>query len=211
MKQLVDKALEDYCTDATTPVTELHHRLRDETHAHVAKPQMQVGPVEGRLLMLLVKLSGAKRAVEIGTFTGYSALNIAEGLPADGELICLDIDAETTAIARRYWDESPWGERIELKLGPALESLETIEGPIDFAFIDADKPAYGAYFDALLPKMPSGGLVVVDNVLWSGRVLDPQSESDEAIVAFNAKVAADPRVEQVMLSVRDGITIARKL
>ena len=172
---------------------------------------MQVGPIEGRLLMLLVKLCSAKRAVEIGTFTGYSSLNIAEGLPDDGTLIACDIDPVATAVAQRYWDESPWGHKIELRVGAALDTLSAIEGPIDFAFIDADKENYVAYWDALLPKMRSGGLIVADNVLWSGRVLEPEDETDFAIVAFNAHVAADARVEQVMLSVRDGVTIARKL
>ncbi len=210
MKPLVDPALEAYCAASTTAVRPLHERLREETYRDVEKPHMQVGPIEGRLLMLLVKMSGAKRAVEIGTFTGYSALNIAEGLPEDGELYCLDVDAGTTAIARRYWDESPWGSRIELRLGDARETLASIPDPIDFVFIDADKLGYAAYWEALVPRMPSGGLIVIDNVLWSGRVLDPQAERDHAIVAFNAMVAADDRVEQVMLTVRDGVTIARK-
>lgn len=210
MKPLVAPELEAYCAASTTPVRDLHERLRVETYADVDKPHMQVGPIEGRLLMLLVKMCGAKRAVEIGTFTGYSALNIAEGLPDDGELVCLDRDPETAAIARRYWDESPWGHKIELRLGDARETLESVPDPIDFVFIDADKMAYAAYWEALVPRLPSGALIVVDNVLWSGRVLDPQAERDHAIVAFNAMVAADDRVEQVMLTVRDGVTIARK-
>ena len=211
MKPLVDPALEAYCAASTTPVTELHERLKTETYADVAQPQMQVGPIEGRLLMLLVRLSGARRALEIGTYTGYSALNIAEGLPDDGQLICLDRDPETAAIARRYWEQSPWGHKIELRLGEARELLEAVPDPIDFVFIDADKKGYAVYWEALIPRLPSGALVVVDNVLWSGRVLDPKAERDHAIVAFNAMVAKDERVEQVMLSVRDGVTIARKL
>ena len=210
MKPLVDPALEAYCAASTTAVGELHERLREETYRDVDKPHMQVGPIEGRLLMLLVKMSGAKRAVEIGTFTGYSALNIAEGLPEDGELHCLDVDEQTTAIARRYWDESPWGSKIQLRLGDARETLDHIPDPIDFVFIDADKLGYAAYWEALVPRLPSGALIVVDNVLWSGRVLDPQAERDHAIVAFNKMVADDDRVEQVVLTVRDGVTIARK-
>ena len=210
MKPLIDPAIEAYCAASTTPVTELHERLRAETYQDVAKPHMQVGPIEGRLLMLLVKMSGARRALEIGTFTGYSALNIAEGLPDDGELICLDRDPETAAIARRYWDQSPWGHKIELRLGEAREVLETVPDPIDFVFIDADKQGYAGYWEALIPRLPAGALIVVDNVLWSGRVLDPRADNDHAIVAFNAMVAADDRVEQVMLTVRDGVTVARK-
>ena len=154
--------------------------------------------------------SGAKRAVEIGTFTGYSALSIAEGLPDDGRLTCCDVSEEWTAIARRYWALAPWGHKIELRLAPALETLGQLEGPIDFAFVDADKSNYVNYWEALLPKMCAGGLIVADNVLWSGTVLAPDTESARAIAEFNRYVAADDRVEQVMLTVRDGITIARK-
>jgi caffeoyl-CoA O-methyltransferase len=211
VERLVDKSLEDYAARASSPVSALLGRLATETWDSIDCPQMQVGPIEGRLLMLLVKLCSARRAVEIGTFTGYSGLNIAEGLPEDGELITCDIDPVATAVARRYWNESPWGHKIELRLGPALQSLASIAGPIDFAFIDADKENYIAYWDALVPKMRSGGLLVVDNVLWSGTVLDPQTESARCIVAFNAHVAADDRVEQVMLTVRDGVTLARKI
>jgi len=210
MIRLVEEQLEDYAIGVTSPVSELYSRLQVETWQATEMPQMQVGPLEGRLLMLLVKLSGAKRAVEVGTFTGYSSLSIAEGLPEDGHLVTCDIDPEATSIARRYWAECPWGHKIELRLGPALETLAELEGPIDFAFIDADKKNYIAYWDLVLPKMRSGGLVVVDNVLWSGTVLDPQTDSARAIVAFNEHAAADDRVEQVMLTVRDGVTVARK-
>ena len=211
MIPLVDPAIEAYAAEASSEVDGLYDRLREETYAHTDLPQMQVGRIEGRLLKLLVMLSGARNAVEIGTFTGYSALSIAEGLPDDGRLICCDVSEVWTAIARRFWADAPWTEgKVELRLGPALETIQALEGPVDFAFIDADKESYVDYWEALLPRMPSGGLIVVDNVLWSGTVLDPQTESAEAIVRFNAHVAADDRVEQVLLTVRDGITIARK-
>jgi len=213
MDRIVDKDLEGYAAEVTTPASALHERLAVETWDSIDCPQMQVGAIEGRLLTILVKLCGAKRAVEIGTFTGYSGLHIAEGLPEDGRLITCDIDPVATEVAQRYWDDSPWGSKIALRLGRALDTLAGLEGPIDFAFIDADKANYIAYWEALLPKMPSGGLIVADNVLWSGRVLDPPEEHSECtagIVAFNAHVAADDRVEQVLLTVRDGITIARK-
>jgi len=213
MERIVDKRLEEYAKGATTPATELHRRLAVETWDSIDCPQMQVGAIEGRLLTILVRLCGARRAVEIGSFTGYSGLHIAEGLPEDGQLITCDIDPVATEVARRYWDQSPWGDRISLRLGPALETLAALDGPIDFAFIDADKENYVAYWEALLPKMPSGGVIVADNVLWSGQVLTPladHSESTAGIVAFNAHVAADERVEQVLLTVRDGVTIARK-
>ncbi len=209
MIPIVDEAVEAYAAAHCSEEAELYDRLREETYADTSAPQMQVGRIEGRLLKLLVQLCGARRAVEIGTFTGYSSLSIAEGLPEDGRLICLDVSEEWTAIARRYWAEAPWGDRIELRLGPAIESLKAIEAPIDFVFIDADKEGYVDYWEALLPKMRRGGLLVIDNVLWSGTVLDPQTESSRAIVAFNDHVAKDDRVEQVLLTVRDGITVAR--
>lgn len=210
MDAIVPAEIEQYAAEHTSELPELYERLRVETFAATDMPQMQVGRIEGRLLKLLVQLSGARDAIEIGTFTGYSALSIAEGLPDDGRLICCDMSEEWTSIARRYWAEAPWGSKIELKLGPALESLASLPGPFDFAFIDADKSGYIGYWEDLLPKMRPGGLLVVDNVLWSGRVLDPQSDSDKAIVAFNRHAAADPRVEQVLLSVRDGLLVARK-
>jgi len=210
MERLVRAGLEEYAEGVSTAVSELHGRLATETWDNMDCPQMQVGPLEGRLLMLLVKMCSARRAVEVGTFTGYSALNIAEGLPEDGELITCDIDPVATTVARRYWDDSPWGDKIQLRLGPALETLDQLDGFFDFAFIDADKENYIAYWEALVPKMRSGGVLVVDNVLWSGAVLDPKTETDRAIVAFNEHAARDARVEQVMLTVRDGVTIARK-
>ena len=202
--------IEAYCITKTTAVPDLYERLRVETIAATDLPQMQVGPLEGRLLKLLTQLSGGRLAVEIGTFTGYSALNIAEGLAEDGRLIACDKSDEWTSIARKYWAEAPWGHKIELRLGDAIDAVAGIEGPIDLVFIDADKTNYINYWEALVPKVRSGGLIVADNVLWSGRVLAPQSESDHAMVAFSTHVEADDRVEQVMLTVRDGVTVARK-
>jgi caffeoyl-CoA O-methyltransferase len=166
--------------------------------------------MEGRLLKLLAQLSGAKLAVEVGTFTGYSGLSIAEGLPEGGRLITCDINPSTNEMARRYFKEAPWGHKIEARLGPALDTLREITGTVDFAFIDADKTNYVNYWEALVPKLRPGGLIVADNVLWSGRVLSPSGDDDHAIVRFNKHVAADPRVEHVMLTVRDGMTLARK-
>lgn len=199
-----------YAEAMTATVAPLYDELRRETYADTQWPQMQVGRIEGRLLKLLVRMSGARSAVEIGTFTGYSALSIAEGLPEDGRLVTCDVNEESVAIARRYFARAPWGGRIEPRIGPALETLAKLEGPFDFAFVDADKPAYIAYWEALVPKMRAGGLIVADNVLWSGRALDPKEESDRGIAAFNEHVAADDRMEQVMLPVRDGITLALK-
>ena len=209
MLTLLDPAIEQYAHEHSTPSGELFDELRKVTLADTELPQMQVGRIEGRLLTLIARLTGTKRAVEIGTFTGYSSLHIAMGLEDNGTLITCDIDEETTAIARRFWAQSPVGDKIHLKIGPALQTLRDLNGPIDFAFIDADKENYTNYWEALVPLMRSGGVIIADNVLWSGKVLAPQEESDKAIVEFNHHVKNDSRVEQVMLTVRDGITIAR--
>ena len=208
--KFVDEALEAYAVAHSDDLPAVYEALREETWRDVELARMQVGPMEGRLLKMLVRMSGASRALEIGTFTGYSALSIAEGLPEGGTLLCCDVDPDTTAIAQRYWDQAPWGHRIRLVLGPALDTLAAEAGPWDFVFIDADKGNYVAYYEAVLPRMPSGGLIVADNVLWSGGVLNPKSDSDHALAKFNQHVKSDPRVERVMLPIRDGITIARK-
>ena len=210
MKRIVPKKIEQYCREHTTPESKLLHELVAETFAHTAFPEMEVGHLEGAFLRMLVRLLRAKRILELGTFTGYSSLIMAEGLPDDGELITCDIDPETTEIAKKYWSRSPIGKKIELKLGPALETLRTIEGPFDLVFIDADKVNYINYWELCLPKIRCGGLMVVDNVLWSGSVLDPEDETDRAIAEFNEHVRKDKRVEVVMLPIRDGVTLAWK-
>lgn len=210
MTAIVDVEIEGYAADHSEVLSSIYWRLQEETFTSMSSPTMQVGRVEGRLLKLLVQIAGAKRAVEVGTFTGYSSLCIAEGLPADGTLMCFDKDPVATAVARRYWAEAPWGHKISLQLGDARALVQQITGTIDFAFIDADKTGYRLYWDVLVDKLRPGGLIVVDNVLWSGRVLAPEQEDDHAIVAFNRHAAADRRVEKVMLTVRDGILIARK-
>jgi caffeoyl-CoA O-methyltransferase len=207
---LVPQAIEDYATDHSEPVAPLFEALREETYASMRSPGMQVGRLEGNFLRLLVRLSGAKRALEIGMFTGYSGLMIAEGLPEDGSLITCDVDPKAEEIARRAFARSPVGRKIQIRMGPALETLKTLGGPLDFVFIDADKENYLAYYEAVLPLLRQGGLLVADNTLWSGKVLAPESPADHAIVAFNARVAADPRVDKVLLTVRDGMTLAVK-
>ena len=176
---------------------------------------MQIGPDQYALLTLLVQLVGARLAVEVGTFTGTSAVAIARGLADGGRLVCCDISEEWTAIARRHWTSAGLADRIDLRLGPALETLDALPDtpPIDFAFIDADKGGYLDYYEAILPRMRPGGLLVADNVLWSGRVVDPgATDGDtEAIRRFNDHVSADPRCDTVMLAVGDGITLCRKL
>jgi caffeoyl-CoA O-methyltransferase len=207
---LVPQAIEDYAADHSEPVAPLFEALREETYASMRNPGMQVGRLEGSFLRLLVKLSGAKRALEIGMFTGYSGLMIAEGLPEDGSLITCDVDPKAEEIARRTFARSPVGRKIQIRMGPALETLKTLSGPLDFVFIDADKENYLAYYEAVLPLLRQGGLLVADNTLWSGKVLAPESPADHAIVAFNGRVAADPRVDKVLLTVRDGMTLAVK-
>lgn len=213
MVSLLDEDLERYVAAHTTPEDELFARLRRETEAGLEQPQMQVGPVEGRFLRLLVMISGARRVLEIGTFSGYSALALASGLPEDGELLTLDVDPKATAVARRFFDESPWGHKIRLRLGPALATLRQLAAGgdrFDLVFIDADKESYVDYWEAVVPLVPPGGLILADNTLWSGRVLAPEEATDHAVVAFNARVRGDPRVEHVLLSIRDGLMLARK-
>ncbi len=207
---LVPEAIESYTEAHTEPLSPLFDALREETYAQMQSPQMQVGRLEGSFLRLLVRISRAKRVLEIGMFTGYSALMMAEGLPEDGELITCDIDPKAQKIAERFFGKSPHGRKITIRMGPALETIRTLKGPIDMVFIDADKENYSRYYDAVLPLLKTGGLIVADNVLWSGRVLKPEQETDRAIVAFNEKVAKDSRVEKVLLTIRDGMMLACK-
>jgi caffeoyl-CoA O-methyltransferase len=207
---IVAPAIEDYARAHTTPLHPAYDRLRARTLAEAQRPQMQVGLLEGRLLQLFAALVGARRAVEVGTFTGYSAMAIAEGMPEGGHLLTCDIDPVHTAMAREAWAEVPWGNRIELRLGPAADTLRQLPGPIDFAFIDGDKENYSLYWDLVVERLRPGGLVVVDNVLWSGRVLDPQSAEDRAIVAFGERARTDERVDSVLLTVRDGVMVGRR-
>lgn len=212
MTPIVSPELELYIEQHTRARPPLFDELREVTYAKMASPQMQVGRVEGGFLKMLVGVSGARRVLEIGTFTGYSALSMAEALPDDGKLVTCDIDPEATKIARSFFDRSPHGKKIEIRLGDALDTLRGLppNEPFDFVFLDADKERYSAYYEAILPLLRPGGLLVADNTLWSGRVLSPSHPSDHAIVAFNALVTADPRVENVLLSVRDGMMLARK-
>jgi caffeoyl-CoA O-methyltransferase len=174
---------------------------------------MQIGDDQGQLLTMLTRLVGARRAVEVGTFTGYSSLCIARG-PADGQLLCCDVSEEWTRIAVRAWQQAGLADRIELRLAPALETLRALPAgaELDLVFIDADKPNYGGYWDELVPRVRPGGLLLADNVLWSGEIVEPDEDDRNrtALREFNDKVAADDRVELVMLPAFDGLTIARK-
>jgi caffeoyl-CoA O-methyltransferase len=210
MDRFIDAAVEKFAHDHTEPETDLYVRLREETYRVMQSPQMQVDVIEGRFLQMLVRLSGAKSILELGMFTGYSALMMAEALPDNGHLITCEIDPKAEAIARRYFAESPHGDKITIRMGPALDTIKTLTGPVDLVFIDADKVNYSNYYEACLPLLKFGGLVVADNVLWSGKVLHPKDADDHAIVAFNRLVQSDPRVKNVCLTVRDGMMLAWK-
>jgi predicted O-methyltransferase YrrM len=190
-------------------------RLRERT-ASLPQHRMQIAPEQGAFMALLVRLIGARRALEIGTFTGYSSTVVALALPADGRMVCCDVSREWTDIAREAWAEAGVADRVELRLGPATKTLDALlgkggEGTFDFAFIDADKPSYDAYYERCLRLVRRGGLIAIDNVLWSGRVADPSETDDDtnAIRALNAKIATDERVDVSMLPIRDGLTLAR--
>lgn len=212
----LDDALYQYLLDVSLRETPLQRRLRDETQA-LPMARWQVAPEQGQFLALLIKLTGARRVIEVGTFTGYSALCMAAALPDDGQLICCDIIGDYNATARRYWQEAGLGERIELRLAPALQTLAQIEqqgqgGSFDLIFIDADKANYPAYLESALHLLRSGGLAVFDNTLWSGRVLElqPESADTRAIQALNLALKDDPRVDLSLLPLGDGLTLCRK-
>src|SRR5436853_3936525 len=206
----IDKDVEQYAHDHTRPESDLFRRLRDETYREMSAPEMQVGRIEGQFLKMLVRLTGARRVLEIGMFTGYSGLMMAEGLPDDGRLITCDVNPKAEAIASRYFAESEHGHKIEIRMGPALDTIKTLTEPLDMVFIDADKTNYLNYYEAVMPLVRPGGLIVADNVLWSGRVLNPEDDDSRAIVVFNERVQQDPRVDNVCLTVRDGMMLAWK-
>jgi caffeoyl-CoA O-methyltransferase len=213
MNPLVSEQIEEYARQQTTPVPELLNELREVTYAKMELPQMQVGILEGTFLQLLVRLSGARHGLEIGMFTGYSTLMMAAGLPDDGRLITCDVDPVAEEVARSFFTRSPHGDKIEIRMGPALETLDRLDAPLDFVFIDADKQNYSNYFDRVVPLVRSGGWIAADNTLWSGAVIeDPASQDGDtrALVEFSRHMAGDDRVDQVLLTVRDGITLLWK-
>jgi len=207
---LINKQIEAYALEHCQEEPQLLRNLTRETQESLQFPQMLTGRIEGRFLKLLVLISGARRILEIGTFSGYSALSMAEALPANGELITCDLNPACLAIARRYFKESPDGHKISVQEGPAIETISRLDGQFDMVFIDADKSNYLNYYEAVMPRVRKGGLIAIDNVLWSGRVLEPKSDDDKAIVALNKRVRSDERVDQVMLTIRDGFYLARK-
>ena len=205
--------IEDYVDAHTDDVSFLLEALMAETENITGRSFWSIGKVEGKLMQLLIKMSKTKRAVEVGTFTGYSALVIAEALPEDGILTTCENSREYADIARRYFNKSPYGRKIDLKFGPALQTLNNIPANSeDFVFIDADKPSYGDYFDEALRILGPGGLIFVDNVFWRNKIFKNKitNKNAQAIAAFNEKVRQETRVEKVMLSVRDGVYLMRK-
>jgi caffeoyl-CoA O-methyltransferase len=209
---IVRDEIEEYAAAHTTPPPELLQELAAETRETLRAPQMLTGTIEGRFLELLVYGLQAKRVLELGTYSGYSALSMAAGLPEGGHIDTCEADETHAEVARRYIAQSPYADRITVHLGPALDTIKQLEGEFDFVFIDADKENYLNYYEALLPRLAPGGLMAIDNTLWSGRVLDEgdDSEATRAIREINDRVAGDDRVVAVQLSVRDGVTLVRR-
>jgi caffeoyl-CoA O-methyltransferase len=213
MADIVPPEINDYLLAHCTPADDVLRDLAAETAASFPEEaEMQVSHDEGQLLTMLVRLTGAVDAIELGVFTGYSSICIARGLPKGGRLLACDVSEEFTAVARRYWARAELEDRIELRLGPALDTVRALpaEPGLDFAFMDADKTGYGDYYAELVPRLRPGGLLAIDNVLRDGRVLQPEHESDVTVGRLNDVIVADDRVESVMLPVRDGLTLVRK-
>jgi caffeoyl-CoA O-methyltransferase len=209
MSPLFTATLDAYVDAHTTPLEPLLQELHEATYASADTPEMIAGPVLGRLLRFLTAMVAPRLVVEIGTFTGYSALAMAGGLPAGGRIVTCELSEERAAFARSWFDRSPYGERIDLRVGPALPTLGALAGPFDLVFIDADKEGYTDYYEAVVPKLAPGGLIVVDNTLRGGDVADPDDDGGRGMAAFNAHVHSDPRTENVLLTVRDGVTLVR--
>jgi caffeoyl-CoA O-methyltransferase len=213
---LLTPELADYVRASSEAPDDVAADLIAETAAMAergeASATMQIGPEQGAFMQLLTRALGVRRAVEIGTFTGLSALYVARGLPDDGSLLCLDVNEDWTAVAQRYWARAGVSDRIELRLGRAIDTLRGLpaEPTFDLAFVDADKTGYAAYLEELHPRLTDNAVVLVDNTLWSGRVLDPHSDDDRAIAELNASLVADPRWETVLLPIADGLTMLRK-
>jgi caffeoyl-CoA O-methyltransferase len=208
---IVQPEIESYVEALSTAPPEHLARLAEETRSTQSSPQMLSGPVEGRLLETLVWISRPRLVLEIGTYSGSAAQFMAAGLPEGGRVITCELDADRAAFARRHIEAGPFSDRIEIREGPALETIASFHGPFDLVFIDANKDGYVDYYEAVLPKLAERGLIVADNTLFSGEVLTPGDDGTAAaIVRFNEHVAADPRTVQVILSVRDGVTLIRR-
>ena len=207
---IINPDIAAYARAHTDPHSADAERIHSWTEENSDEARMLSGPVQAAVLQMLIRACSARRVVEVGMFTGYSALAMAEALPDDGELFALDIEAEREVIARSFFDRSMHGSKISIIIGPALETISCLTGSFDFAYLDADKANYRNYYELLLPLLRSGGIIVADNVLWSSEVLNPRDEDAIALDAFNKRVQADDRVTNVLLTVRDGLMVARK-
>lgn len=211
MLTFVSNEIEQYAVDHTTRLPDYLQELTRVTYESTEAPQMLTGPVEGTLLQFLIWTTGAKRTLDLGTFTGFSAQMMAAALPDDGVVVTCETDSKHAELARRHFRNGPHGHKIDLRFGPALETLKSLSGPFDVVFIDAEKTEYIAYYERALELLSEGGVIVVDNVLWGGRVLNPQSESDLAIAEFNRRLREDTRVRHVLLTVRDGVMLIHRV
>jgi caffeoyl-CoA O-methyltransferase len=212
MEQLVPSEIEDYAEAHSMPESPVCRALREETHRTMEYPQMLIGPLEGAFLKMMTQLVGAKHVLEIGMFTGYSALCFAEALPADGTVVTCEINEKSASVARRYFKQTSVGNRISIHMGPALDTMRTLTGPFDLIFIDADKTNYLNYYRRALDLLAPNGVILIDNVLWSGEVLKLPSpdQSTAAIQELNRTVANDPRVTAVLVTIRDGILVVKR-
>ena len=209
--KFIDEGIEEYARQHTEPENDLLKELVRETHAMVLQPRMLSGHLQGRFLSFIAKVYQPSLILEIGTYTGYSALCLAEGLKADGRLITIDVNEELETFTRSFFNRSAYRDQIDYRIADAAVEIQAVEGPIDMVFIDADKRNYALYFDLVISKMRSGGLILVDNVLWSGKIIEESAKdkSTEALRDFNTKVANDPRVEPLLLPIRDGLFLLR--
>lgn len=212
MKGLVATEIEAYAEAHSMAESAICRALREETYRRMESPQMIVGPLEGAFLKMMAQLVGAKRVLEIGMFTGYSALCFAEALPADGMVITCEVDEESAALARQYFARSPIGKKIEIRMGPALDTMRALDGPFDVIFIDADKKNYLNYFRRALDLLSSNGVILIDNVLWDGEVLKqpPPDDKTAAIQELNQVISTNPNVSAVLVTIRDGILVVKK-
>ncbi|MEZ4944831.1 MAG: class I SAM-dependent methyltransferase [Cyclobacteriaceae bacterium] len=210
--EFIDESILRYAEIHSVQENELLHRINRETHLSVLKPRMLSGHLQGRILSMISKMIRPDLILEVGTYTGYSALCLAEGLSSNGKLITIDVNEELEDRVRGYFRESKFNDKIDYKIGNAKKIIPTLQAPFDLVFIDADKEGYSLYYDLVIDKVTPGGFILADNVLWSGKVLDAEPSKDTlAILHFNKKVCEDPRVEHVLMPIRDGIMILRKI
>jgi caffeoyl-CoA O-methyltransferase len=213
MEQIIPSEIEAYAEAYSMPESPVCRALREETQRTMTHPQMLVGPLEGAYLKMMTQLVGANRVLEIGMFTGYSAVCFAEALPTDGTVLTCEINEKSASVARRYFAQTDVGKKIDIRMGPALDTMRALTGPFDLIFIDADKTNYLNYYRRALDLLAPNGVILIDNVLWSGEVLKqpPPDESTAAIQELNRVISADPRVTAVLVTIRDGILVVRKI